>query len=544
MRHPTHGPSPVMMQKISVQGRNGPIDLIVQVVDRQDDREVIDVAPVVLHAARDSQTPRISGTQTPAALDYVRTQSVTSGMSLGKYLLGKKLGEGTFGVVFAARDTQLDRDAAVKLLLPQNVTNVEIRRRFIEEGRATARVRHPAIVTVYDCGIEEGCAYLAMELLAGESLTSRLARSGRLAPETAMEIVRQLASALAAAHAAGVVHRDLKPDNIFLVPDPCVPSGERVKVLDFGLAKLARNDGHTAAKLVFGTPRYMSPEQTRSAAIVDARSDIYALGCVMFELVTGVPPFDGEVIDVVRAHQQRKPQRARSIIRDLPQQLDQLLDLMLQKRPDDRPQTMAAVERALLAGGARQPGAAETMAPTSQTLLRGMSPFKATLPQPSIQDGKGVAVKSAVTSAVKSAVSNPVEWPRLERSPRGTPPPLALPAPSGSLPGMPVALFPQADQSASRLRQHDVLNETLVHPIFGLPRIADTTPDTRVAPDAAVRLDGAFDEAKLACRRRPAAGPLAILAVLAVVLATFVVWRGYFADAQAEAPTLKVDSRG
>src|SRR5262245_6730951 len=159
----------------------------------------------------------------------------------GKYELVEKLGQGTFGSVFKARDTELDRDVAFKVLNPAHQMNYDVVTRFLQEARATARIKHPGIVTVLDSGrieTEAGeLAYLVMELLEGESLMKRIAREKRLPAPVAIEICQQIASALDAAHRADVLHRDLKPDNVFLVPDPLVQSGVRVKVFDFGLAK-------------------------------------------------------------------------------------------------------------------------------------------------------------------------------------------------------------------------------------------------------------------------------------------------------------------
>jgi tRNA A-37 threonylcarbamoyl transferase component Bud32 len=217
---------------------------------------------------------------------------------VGKYLLLDRLGSGGFGVVFMAHDPSLDRDVAIKMLHPSHLTNAAVVRRFLQEARATARIAHPGIVTIHDCGLVETrhgvTAFIAMELLGGETLASRLGR-GTLEPATAAELARQVASALAAAHRADVVHRDLKPANIYLVPDPAMPSGERVKVLDFGLAKLG-TEGGTDVQTVFGTAPYMSPEQRCSTAQVDARTDIYALGCILFELITGRTPFAGDPV--------------------------------------------------------------------------------------------------------------------------------------------------------------------------------------------------------------------------------------------------------
>ncbi len=293
-------------------------------------------------------------------------------MQIGRYQLGKKLGSGGFGVVFRAHDTSLDREVALKFLHAEHTATPQMLSRFLQEARSAAKIAHPGIVTVYECGqiagtggAADGSAYIAMELLQGESLTDRLARCGRLDPPAAMEIVRQVAAALEAAHRAGIVHRDLKPDNIFLVPDSAVQNGERIKVLDFGIAKLSRaaSGVETQSMTVFGTPRYMSPEQCKSAANVDHRSDIYTLGCILFELVCGKPPFAGAAGELIAQHVLVDPPTADSIDDSLPPTLVQLISELLEKEPDDRPQTMAAVIRALEKAGAWSPGVAVTMLP-------------------------------------------------------------------------------------------------------------------------------------------------------------------------------------
>ena len=270
---------------------------------------------------------------------------------IGKYELEEKIGQGSFGVVYTARDTELDREVALKILNPSHHGDREALHRFLREARAAARIAHPGIVTVHDCGrcTPEGgeeLAYIAMELLRGESVTARLDRCGRMRPEEAAEVARQVASALEAAHRAEVLHRDLKPDNVFLVPDPAVPSGERVKVLDFGLAKIGCSR-HTELGSVFGTPLYMSPEQCRSSGMIDARSDIYALGCILFELVTGRAPFEGVIYAVIEHHLHEAAPRASTLAPAMPPALDELIAQMLEKEPDDRPASMAAVVNAL-----------------------------------------------------------------------------------------------------------------------------------------------------------------------------------------------------
>jgi serine/threonine protein kinase len=292
---------------------------------------------------------------------------------IGKYQVFTRLASGTFGTVYTAYDPSLDRSVALKVLRPNHRANQDVVQRFLQEARATARVVHPGIVTIHDCGTVETrrgqAAFIAMELLSGESLSRRLERAGRLAPSVACEVARQVASALEAAHCVDVLHRDLKPDNIFLVPDPAMPSGERVKIIDFGLAKLGAT-GHTQLETVFGTPRYMSPEQTRSATQIDHRSDIYALGCVLFELVTGRPVFDGDICQLVERHQSVPPPSAAALAPEVPRRLDQLIREMLAKDPMDRPQTMGAVQRSLRAAVVDATDDVPTLPPTLRPTAR------------------------------------------------------------------------------------------------------------------------------------------------------------------------------
>lgn len=300
--------------------------------------------------------PMLSATVAAAAEPLARGSSgrVARRRTVGKYELREKLAGGAFGVVFSARDPSLDRDIAIKVLRPTHHTNEVIVQRFLHEARATARIAHPGIVTIHDCGqIETNLgetAFIAMELLSGQNLGDRLADVGALPEAEAVEIVRQVASALEAAHRVDVLHRDLKPDNIFLVEDPAMPAGERVKVFDFGLAKVG-DRGLTQLESVFGTPHYMSPEQTRSTTQIDHRSDIYALGCILYELLTGRPPFDGSVRAVVEAHQHKPPPGVPGISGPLAD----LLAQMLAKDPMARPQTMGGVQRELARVTGRAP---------------------------------------------------------------------------------------------------------------------------------------------------------------------------------------------
>jgi serine/threonine protein kinase len=289
--------------------------------------------------------------------------------------------------VYEAYDSYLERDVALKVLNQSHLANIDVLQRFHQEARAAAKIRHPGIIAVHDCGITQGndgvAAYIAMEILEGESLASRLSRSGKLAIDTALEITRQIASALEAAHRMGVLHRDLKPENVFLVPDPAaaVSAGERVKVIDFGLAKMGAGD-ITQMQSVFGTPAYMSPEQCRSSGEIDQRSDVYALGCILFELVTGRPPFEGGMRETMAQHLRAVPALASSFNAEVPHALDDLIASMLAKDPAERPQTMAAVQMALHGPGAVPPGLQETLMPAAANLVA----LQALIAQPPLLD--------------------------------------------------------------------------------------------------------------------------------------------------------------
>jgi len=275
------------------------------------------------------------------------------GTQLGAYEILRKLGEGGMGAVYEARHTLIGRHAAVKVLLPSYSQDQAIVSRFFNEARAATAVADPGIVQIFDFGYHsDGSAYLVMEYLEGEPLDLRLRRVGRLAPLDVARIGRQVATALSAAHKRGIVHRDLKPENVFLVLDPEVMGGERAKVLDFGIAKLASDDPTrpaTRTGAVIGTPEYMSPEQCRGAGSVqiDHRADIYALGCILFALATGRPPFQGEGVgDLIVAHITQQPVPP-SAFAPVPPELDAIVMRCLAKNPADRFQSMTDLAQAL-----------------------------------------------------------------------------------------------------------------------------------------------------------------------------------------------------
>ena len=268
------------------------------------------------------------------------------GKLISHYRIESLIGIGGMGEVYLAQDERLGRKAALKLL-PQSLTTDETQLgRFKNEARTASALNHPNILTVYEIGAEGNVHFIATEFIEGVTLRVALA-SGRMSAHGALEIAVQVASALAAAHDAGVVHRDIKPENIMLRPDGYV------KVLDFGIAKLTErrraSDDHrvettallqTRPGLVLGTAHYMSPEQVRGQK-VDARSDIWSLGVVLYEMVTGSPPFRGETpSDCIAAILTVEPTPSSSISPDVPAKLESILQKALRKSTDERYQTI------------------------------------------------------------------------------------------------------------------------------------------------------------------------------------------------------------
>jgi serine/threonine protein kinase len=275
------------------------------------------------------------------------------GEALGNYTVTAKLGSGTMGVVFRGEHVRIARTAAIKVLVPELAQNASAVQRFFTEARATSLIRHPGIVDVFDCDVDEtGRAYIVMEHLEGETLADRLRRTDSIPWTIACEIARQVAAAIDAAHGRGIVHRDLKPENVFLVGDPADPERiAAVKVLDFGIAKLLAADASarlTMRGMVLGTPDYMAPEQCGGSEEIDARADIYALGCILFEMLTGNPPFLAESVqELMVAHMFRPVPSISEQVPGLPTWLTDLVTRMLAKERDERPTSMDAVAKAL-----------------------------------------------------------------------------------------------------------------------------------------------------------------------------------------------------
>lgn len=275
------------------------------------------------------------------------------GQVFGRYRVSAKIGEGGMAEVWAARHELSGRDAVVKVLLPGMNEQPDIVKRFLQEAKAAACIQDPGIVDVIDVGYSEDArAFLILERLHGAPLADRVSDGGRMALDRAVSIVKQLARTMSAAHAHGIVHRDLKPDNLFIVRDPEVPGGERVKVLDFGLAKLmvGANSVQTMEGTVFGTPAYMAPEQCLGAGGVDHRADIYAIGCIFYRLLCGTAPFGHGGLDVLRAQLRAQPTPPRERDASIPEPISALIMRLLEKSPSARIQQCSLIIEQLDAG--------------------------------------------------------------------------------------------------------------------------------------------------------------------------------------------------
>ena len=256
--------------------------------------------------------------------------------TIGQYRVLGPLGEGGAGYVVLAEHMEIGRRVAIKLLR-ENLNDEASVRRFVDEARAVNRFRHPQVVEVYDIGRDDdGRPYLVMELLEGETLRARMSRERRIPVPDAVALVAAIARVLETAHESRIVHRDLKPENVFL------PRDGSFKVLDFGIAKLF--DQATSSKTggVIGTPLYMSPEQCQDAKSVDRRSDVYSLGVMLFEMLTGQPPFIGSLMEVIVAHVAGKPPVPSTLRPGIPGPLDRAVLRALEKDRAARPATAAA----------------------------------------------------------------------------------------------------------------------------------------------------------------------------------------------------------
>jgi serine/threonine protein kinase/TolB-like protein/Flp pilus assembly protein TadD len=272
-------------------------------------------------------------------------QELSANTTLSHYRIVSKLGAGGMGEVYLAEDTRLDRKVALKLLPAEFTEDADRVRRFIQEAKAASALNHPNIITIHEIGQAEGAHYIATEFIDGSTLRQHLAGE-QFSLLAALDVMVQVSSALVAAHEAGIAHRDIKPENVMVRRDGIV------KVLDFGLAKLTERpesgvdiDAPTAAKVttdpgtVMGTASYMSPEQARGQK-VDARTDLFSLGVVLYEMIVGRSPFEGvNALDVISAILQKEPQPLKSYASEIPSELQRIVSKALRKHRDERYQT-------------------------------------------------------------------------------------------------------------------------------------------------------------------------------------------------------------
>jgi eukaryotic-like serine/threonine-protein kinase len=285
---------------------------------------------------------------------------LTGQLVAGRYRVVQRLGEGGMGQVYLARHEAIEKPIALKVLKPEYSAKEDIVTRFQQEAISASRIKHPNVVDVFDFGkLDNGCAFLAMELLSGNDLADELMKRGYIETRRALRILLQLCRALSAAHKAGVVHRDMKPDNVFLQRSE--EGDEIVKIVDFGIAQLRKTDDEarsatprrrlTKTGMIFGTPEYMAPEQAAGRG-ADLRVDIYAVGLILFEMLTGTVPFTGDSFMAVLAAHLNDPVPSMLQYRPdlvISQQLHEVVKRSLAKNPNERFQTMGELAASLLA---------------------------------------------------------------------------------------------------------------------------------------------------------------------------------------------------
>ena len=262
-----------------------------------------------------------------------------SGRTLGgRYRVEDELGRGGMARVYRGTDGVLGRPVAVKVLSPQYAQDANFVTRFRREAQAAARLNHPNLVQVYDTGSDDGVHYIVMEYVEAKTLADYLAGGGRIMPERAVELAEAVCDALSVAHAQGVIHRDVKPANIMVTRDG------QVKVTDFGIARVTTNETVEQTAAVLGTASYLSPEQAQGGAI-DQRSDLYSLGCVMYEMLTGQPPFTADSpVAVASKHVLEQPIPPSRLNPDVSPALDAIVMKALAKNPDNRYQSAAEMK--------------------------------------------------------------------------------------------------------------------------------------------------------------------------------------------------------
>jgi serine/threonine-protein kinase len=296
------------------------------------------------------------------------TDSLIGRVMADRYHILKRIGEGGMGRVYLGEHVKMNRQCAIKVMSPALVNDHESAARFAREASNAARIIHPNVAAVFDYGESEGLVYLVMEFVEGEPLARILAREAPLSVERALDLARQIADGLGAAHDLGIVHRDLKPDNILVSRNKA--GKEIAKVVDFGIAKAIQEnagDALTRTGLVIGTPEFMSPEQLLGDPI-DARSDLYAMGCIMHLMLTASPPFSAPTREqMIKRRLSEEAPHIQHLDPGLPDSLDRVVNRLLARTPADRYGSAAEVRDALAGTHARRPDVAGTGRPSNVT---------------------------------------------------------------------------------------------------------------------------------------------------------------------------------
>ena len=348
-------------------------------------------------------------------------------IQIAGYRIEARLGRGGMGEVYRAVQLSLDRRVALKVLPPKLAADDVFRRRFLRESRIAASIDHPSIIPIYETGEDGGLLYIAMRYVDGMDLSTLLRREGRLAPARALAIMAQVASALDAAHARGLVHRDVKPGNILLAAGPAGGDGH-CYLCDFGLIKemdvQQARSALTATGQFVGTIPYVAPEQIEGGAL-DGRADVYSLGCVLFHCLTGSPPFERiNDIEVVFAHLREPPPSVSSRAPGLPPALDAIVARAMAKSRDDRWPTCTALVTAMQAE-LRSPTPAPAPSADAETRSMQMPPVRG---RPPAAPSGVAAPGTAPPAAAAPAHAAPAAAPPSSAPPSPVPPATAAPA--------------------------------------------------------------------------------------------------------------------
>jgi eukaryotic-like serine/threonine-protein kinase len=353
----------------------------------------------------------------------------------GRYEVESRLGEGGMAMVFGGVDRLLGRKVAIKVLARHYARDRTAVERFRREAQAAAGLNHPNVVSVFDTGSDDGVHYIVMEHVDGTTLADEIKEHGPVPPGRAALIAVDVCRALASAHEKGMVHRDVKPGNVLLASDGSV------KVTDFGIARVASSEALTATGSVMGTASYLSPEQARGGDI-DARSDIYSLGCVLYEMLTGRPPFDGDTpLSIAYKHVQEDPPPPSSINPAVPADIESVVSRAMAKKPGDRFKSAAEMARNLQEAAPTGPMETAVMIPTgeaTEVLPARQSPTRtAPLPEIAARQRRWMVAAAAAALAVLGvalAVTLGRERPLTASSPQPTSPATTSPPPASPTP--------------------------------------------------------------------------------------------------------------